>query len=302
MRVLKLSILSTIILSTTLLSDTTTSSDNLANRDTTINIYGVGARVNTDHSSHEGAGIMFDSEAVKIKLEGTGDFFKTGAVLKFNPFIKNWYFKAGANYLNQKMIASDSSSAKVDQYSASLATGYMMMDSLYVEIGAAATKLDGKRLDSSYKVSDETTRLGYIEAAKRWQSNFATIDTTLNASKVKYEYKADENSYGASVDIYPSDKTKLGYIHQYEKGNVMNKYRAQYALLFVEYANNISLHTYQANLGIKVAFDDLFDISTWKIPSHIKPHLSELHRFEEITFGSNMRIQSSNGVEAVPAI
>jgi hypothetical protein len=73
-------------------------------------------------------------------------------------------------------------------------------------------------------------------------------------------------------------------------------------LLFVEYANNISLHTYQANLGIKVAFDDLFDISTWKIPSHIKPHLSELHRFEEITFGSNMRVQSSKGVEAIPNI
>lgn len=302
MRPLKLSLLSLMMLSTALLSETTTPSDDFTNRDTTINIYGVGAKVDTDQNSHEGAGIMLDSEVVKFKFESTGDFIKSGAVVKFNPFTKNWYIKVGTNYLNQKISAPDSSTARVDQYSASLATGYMMMDSLYVEVGGSAIKLDGATLSPSYKIKDETTSLGYIEVARRWKNAFATVDITANASKVDYEFKRDENSYGAGVDIYPADNAMLGYDYQYEKNNMTSKYWAQYSFFFVEYANNISLHTYQSNIGIKVAFDDLFDISTWRAPSHIKPHLSELHRFEEVTFGANMQIQSSNGVQYIPNI
>ena len=68
-----------------------------AKRDTTINMYGVGAKVAKGHNSSAGAGIMFDSEALKVKLEGTSDFVKTGAVLKVNPFTPNLYFKFGLN-------------------------------------------------------------------------------------------------------------------------------------------------------------------------------------------------------------
>jgi len=50
-------------------------SDINTNRDATINIYGVGAKVDKDQESSAGAGLMFDSEALKVKLEGTSDFF-----------------------------------------------------------------------------------------------------------------------------------------------------------------------------------------------------------------------------------
>lgn len=81
----------------------------------------------------------------------------------------------------------------------------------------------------------------------------------------------------------------------------MTTYSAQYSFLFTEYADNISMDTYQVNVGVKIAFDNLFDISTYKAPENIKPHLSELHKFETMTFASNMSIQSNAGVQKTQA-
>ncbi len=271
-----------------------------AERDTTVNVYGVGAKVDANQDSSAGAGVMFDSEAIKVKLEGTSDFFKSAAVLKFNPFVKDWYFKVGLNYINQKMYSPVDTSTRVNQYSGALATGYMISNDFYAEIGGSYTQLDGD-VFGDYEIKDETTSLAYLEVAKRWESSIGTIDTTANGGEVFHEYRDNEFSYGLGVDYYPMNNAKLSYTYQHEENNIANTYAAQYSFLFVEYADNISLDTYQVNAGVKVAFDDLFDISTYRAPTNIKSHLSELHRFESITFATNMDIQSSAGVQKTQA-
>ena len=270
------------------------------NRDATINVYGVGAKVDKNQDSSAGAGIMFDSEALKVKLEGTSDFLKSGAVLKLNPFTPNLYFKFGANYLNLKVFSPVNTSTRVNQYSAAFATGYMLRDDFYAEVGGSYTKLNGE-VFGDYEIKDENTKVAYAELAKRWESAIGTIDTTANAGEVFYEYKDNEASYGLGIDYYPVDNAKLSYAYQYEKDNTINSYAAQYSFVFVEYIDNISRNTYQVNAGVKVAFDNLFDVSTWRAPTRIKSHLSELHKFESITFGTNMQLQSTAGVQKTQA-
>lgn len=267
-----------------------------ANRDATINIYGVGAKTDEDQSSHGGLGVMFDSEAIKLKFEGTSDFIKTGAVLKLNPFDNKWYIKVGTNYINQKMYAPDDTNDKVDQYSGALATGYMFMDDLYVEVGGSYTSLNGTTIGNDYEVKDEETSLAYLEVAKRWELAFGTIDTSANAGEVFHEYSDDEFSYGVGVDYYPTNNSKLGYNYQNEENNIVSTYSAQYGYAFAEYIDNLSADIYQVNAGVKIAFTDIANLSTYTMPKNIKPHLSELHRFENIAFSTNMDIQSSAGV------
>jgi len=181
-------------------SDTNEAWKNLnKNRNSTINIYGVGAKVDKDQKSSSGAGIMFDSEAIKVKLEGTSDFIKTGMVLKFNPFSPNLYFKVGANYIDQKVYSPIDTSTRVNQYSGALSSGYMLRDDFYVELGGAYTKLDGK-VFGDYEIKDETTSLAYLEVAKRWDGSFGTLDTTANGGQVFHEFVDDEFSGGVGID------------------------------------------------------------------------------------------------------
>lgn len=243
---------------------------------------------------------MYDSEALKVKLEGTSDFVKTGAVLKVNPFNPNLYFKFGLNYINQKVWSPVDTSTRVNQYSGSFATGYMLTDSFYAEVGGSYTKLNGE-VFGDYEVVDETTSLGYVELAKRWESAIGTIDTTANAGKVFHEFSDDEASYGAGIEYYPMDNTKLSYAYQYEKNNISNRYKAQYSYVFVEYNDNISNDTYKVTAGLAIAFDDITDFSTYRAPSNIKSHLSELNRFENIVLSDNMTLASSAGVKKTQA-
>jgi len=266
-------------------------------RDTTINIYGVSAKTDKNQNSSGGLGIMFDSEAIKVKLEKTSDFIKGGAVLKFNPISEKWYIKVGANTINQKMYAVDNSTAKVNQYSGALAVGYMVDNDLYVELGSSLTKLYGKTLGLDYEIVDETTKIAYFEVAKRWNGSFGVLDTTANVGKVIHEFNQNENSYGLGVDYYQTTDTKIGYKYQTEKNNISNNYSVHYNYLFVEYTDKISSDTYQVNAGVKFAFTNLFDFSTYKSPKNIIPHLSELHRFEDISFSNNMELQSNAGVQ-----
>ena len=46
----------------------------------TIDIYGVDAKVDKDVTSASGAGIYLDSDELKVKLEATSDYLKTGVV------------------------------------------------------------------------------------------------------------------------------------------------------------------------------------------------------------------------------
>ena len=268
------------------------------NRDSTINVYGVASEADVDQDSSAGAGIMFDSEALKVKAEVTSDFFKTGALIKVNPFTPNLYFKLGLNYINQTLYSPVDTSTRVNQYSGAVATGYMLTNSFYAEVGGSTTTLSGD-VFGDYEVADESTSLAYIEVAKRWESVIGTVDTTANAGQVFHDFSDDEASYGVGVDYYPMDNTKLSYTYQYEKENIVNIYKAQYSLAFVEYNDNISNETYRAMIGVGIAFGNLLELSSYNLPSNIKTHLSELHRFENIVFNKNMNLQTTNGVQKI---
>jgi hypothetical protein len=265
-------------------------------KDTTFSVYGVGAKTDKNQNSSKGLGLMFDTEELKVKIETTSDYVKTGAVYKFTPF-SDVYFKLGGNFINQKMYAPDNTNTRVNQYSGALASGYMLQDDLYLELGGSYTRLNGSKLGSSYEIVDETTKQTYFEVAKRWQVSEITIDTSANFGRSYYEFKSDENSYGGAVDVYPTNSSKISYSYQNEKDNIASVYGAEYNGFYVKYADNLSNNTYTATAGVKIAFTDLFDLSTYKMPTNIKPHLSELHKFENITFSTNMNIQSSQGVK-----
>ena len=167
---------------------------------------------------------------------------------------------------------------------------------IYIELGGSYTDLNGK-VFGNYEVKDEQTSVVYLELAKRFETSFGTVDATANVGEVFHDYTSDEFSYGFGLDYYPTNNSKIGYVYQNEEDNILNSYSAQYSYFFVEYVDNLSADTYQANVGVKIAFDDLLDVSTWKAPSNIKPHLSELHKFETMVFVDNMNIRSTNGVE-----
>jgi hypothetical protein len=106
----------------------------------------------------------------------------------------------------------------------------------------------------------------------------------------------DENSYGAGVDYYPTSNVKVGYYHAHSDNAVSNTYSLSYGYLTASYNDSLSSKTRYASVGVQFAFSDITDISTYKMPTNIKPHLSELHAFEQITFGANMNIQSTEGI------
>lgn len=266
-------------------------------KDSTLSVYGVGAQTDKDQSSYNGLGLSYDSEALKLKAETTPEFLKAGAVLKFNPFSNEWYIKAGANVVNQKMYAADNTSGRVNQYSGALAAGYMLSDDLYAELGASATSLEGQTIGADYEIKAEITKLAYLELAKRWNGNFGTIDATANTGQIYYEFADNQTSSGLGIDYYPLDNAKIGIKHQNELNNIINTLSLQYGMAFTEYTQNTSTETYQVTAGINMTFDSLLDISSYKTPTNIKPHLSELHRFESVSLGSNMNIQSSQGVK-----
>lgn len=279
---------------------TDTNEPSSSSRDSLFSIYGISSKTNKDQNSSNGLGLYYNSEITKVKLEGTSDFVKLGSVFKFNPFTKNFYTKLGLNYIDQKMYATDNSTKRVNQSSGALAFGYLIQDDLYIELGGSSTKLNGGTIGTAYTLADETTNRYYLELAKRFETSAGTFDVSINGGTIDKELATDESSYGGAIDYYPNKHTKLGYIHSNTKDNIVNKVSVNYGYLVAEYTDNTSQKTNQINLGLQLAFDSLFDFSSYKKPSNIKPHLSELHQFEEMTMGANMTIQSSGGVSAIP--
>ncbi|WP_303662764.1 hypothetical protein [Sulfuricurvum kujiense] len=271
-------------------------------RNDLISVYGVNAKTDANHPSHNGGGLFYNTEALKVMMENTAEFFKVGTVIKFNPFDEKLYFKLGGNYINQRLYAPDNTSAKVNQYSAALGAGYMIDDDLYVELGGSTTKLEGSAIGTVYAIDDERTNRAYAEIAKRFDTSVGTLDTTFNAGRVYKEFTKDENSYGAGVDYYPTSNVKLGYYYTHTDNAIANTYSLSYGYLTASYSESLSQKTHYASLGVQFAFSDISDLSTYRMPTNIKPHLSELHAFEQMTFGANMNLQSSNGVHRTTAL
>jgi hypothetical protein len=271
-------------------------------RNDLISLYGINVKTDPNHPSQNGGGMFYNTENLKVMMENSSDYFKAGTVIKFNPFDDRLYFKVGGNYINQKLYAPDSSSAKVNQYSGALGAGYMLEDDLYVELGGSTTHLNGKTIGALYSIDSETTNRSYAEIAKRFDTSIGTFDTTLSGGRLYRGLGKDENSYGVGVDYYPASNVKLGYYHAHSDSAISNTYALSYGYLTALYNDSLSSKSRYASVGVQFAFSDITDISTYKMPTNIKPHLSELHAFEQMTFGANMNIQSTNGVHRTTAL
>ena len=253
-------------------------------RDTTLNLYGVSTKIDTSHNGSLGAGIGIDGEALKARLESTSDFTNVAALYKYSP-VDKYYIKFGASYINQKVYAPDGTNAKANQYSAALSFGKMLNEHIYAEIGGSKTKLLGKSIGANYEVKKETASLVYTELAAR----VGDLDLSVNGGKVFYDYKKkDRYSYGFGADYYLGN-SKLGYYYNNVKDNITSSYSLEYGYLYINYIDNFSTHTYRANVGFRIAFDDITNLSTYKMPNNKKRALSELHKMEYIVFDSSIK-------------
>ncbi|MBV5348144.1 hypothetical protein JZU61_00500, partial [bacterium] len=252
-------------------------------RNDLISVYGVNAKTDANHPSQNGGGMFYNTEALKVMMENTSEFFKVGTVLKFNPFDDQLYFKAGGNYINQKLYAPDNASAKVNQYSGAFGAGYMLNNDLYLELGGSLTKLNGTSIGNTYSIDDETTKRTYAEIAKRFDTALGTLDTTFTAGRVYRQLGRDDNSYGTGLDYYPTSNVKLGYYYTHTDNAIASTYSLSYGYLTASYSDSLSQKTHYASLGVQFAFSDISDLSTYRMPTNIKPHLSELHAFEQMT-------------------
>ena len=265
-------------------------------RDTALNLYGVSTKVDASHNSSLGAGIGIDSEALKARLESTSDFTNVAALYKYSP-IDKYYIKLGASYINQKVYAPDNTNAKFNQYSAALSFGKMLNENIYAEIGGSKTKLLGKSIGTNYEVKKETTSLVYTELTAR----VGDLDLSVNGGKVFYDYKKkDRYSYGFGADYYLGN-SKLGYYYDNVKDNITSSYSLDYGYLHINYVDNLSTNTYKANVGFRIAFDDIANPSTYKMPNNKKRALSELHKMEHIVFDSSINYTTSSTASVTTA-
>lgn len=262
--------------------------------DSLFSVYGVQSKKSEANgaNSSSGAGVYYDSEFLKLRMENTADYLKAAGVLKFNPNQSEWYIKTGLSYLNEKMYAYDDSTARVNQYGVSLGIGYKLTESLYAEVGGNITDLHGTKIGSIFEISDEKTKRAYAELAKRFRGDFGTLDASINVGRTYYEFAKDENFVGGGVNYYPTAYSKVSIFHNSEERNHYTQVTLSYQAFEVSY-RNLTDNAHQIMAGVKFQCENIFDITSCKIPTNIIPDISENDKFEQITFASAMQIQTS---------
>ena len=239
--------------------------------------------VHSTHGEHEstGLGMYFDSEFVKLKTESCADFFRTGAVLKFE-LSPDIYLKTGATFINENVYATNDQSGRVNQYGGSLGLGYKYEDTLFFELGMSYVQLKGGDIGDDYTLADEITQSMYFEAVKRFEGQFGTLDLSSNIGETFHESGSDEHYWGLGLNYYPTAYSKLSAFHNHEQGNKYTTYEAGYKLLTATYRDCAS-GEHEFFIGVKFAFDNLLDPSTYAIPTNILPDISENDKFEQWT-------------------
>ena len=286
MRSSRFFILPAIFLAVITLHSSTIEDTNISNNTNLISIYSINTKTNQPQAIGNGGGIFYNSQNIKLKVEKSADFIKTGAILKVNPLEDSLYLKFGANYLNQNMYNYDS----VSQYSSAIGVGYMLNNDLDLEFGSSITELVRNKTNADNESANQTIKNTYCQLAKRTEIPIGTIDVTLNGNQLYQNLSTKEQTYGSSFNYYPNKDIKLGYFYTNTQNSVSNGYGIKYGYFITEYANNISQNTYTVTVGFKAKFIDITDFSSYIIPMTIKPNLSRLHRFDDIVLHDNMNI------------
>ncbi|MCX6062511.1 MAG: hypothetical protein NT103_09715 [Campylobacterales bacterium] len=257
--------LRSLISSIIILGACTAQADNTSSRDDLLSLSLTHYSHDISDNNQNSYALSYNTESLKFSVGGASNLFGTNILYKVDPLHdRKWFIKTGAGYTYQQFFT-----AKYTALFGSLASGYMVQDDLYVEVGGGATKLG-----SDNGITDETTKNVGAHATKRWESSIGTLDTSVGINRI-YQNISDENHYIGVINYYPVDNARLGFSYSYSDQSISNSFAFAYGYLYSNYNNNITYDTRNLTVGIQCAFSNVTDFSSYRMPTNIKLHISE---------------------------
>ncbi len=275
----------TFILGLATLHASTLDEINLLMRNKKMLIYGVKSK---DRNTTNGVGLFYNTQNLKLKIEGSDTSFKTGASIKYYPFQTPIYLNVGGNYIDQNIQENTSIPNNVSQYSTALAIGYMLNNDLYLEAGENISRLNGYPVTTNNDTKRQTSKDTYLQIGKRFETPIGTVDTNINNSKIYKTLSVKEESYESSLNYYIDDSIKIGYFYRMNQETISNGYSVNLSYFTTEYTENISQNSYDLKVGIKASFTDISNFSTFKPPRRGKKNLLKSHKFDNLILHDNM--------------
>jgi len=242
-------------------------------------------------NANGGSGLSYNTANLKLKVETSADFVKTGAIVKINPFQNPLYLKIGTTYLNQNISNNDLIKENVSQYSTALGVGYKFHNNLDVEVGSSLTEIIASKTNPDNPISNQTLKDTYYQIAKRTEMPIGTVDVALNGNQLYRNLATKEQNYGSSFNYYPNKNIKMGYSYRNMPNSISNGYVLNYGYFATEYTNNVSQNTYAVTVRFKAKFTDIMNISSYKKPITIKPVNAALHKFDDMVLSDNMNLR-----------
>lgn len=264
---------------------------NTSNPVNSISVYKITAPSDPIRTSESGAGLYYNTQNIKFKVEKSADYIKTGAILKINPFQDALYVKFGGNYLNQNLGYYDSIRKNVSQYSGAFGVGYALFPDVDLELGTNMTEVISDDRNTENEITNQTIKETYYQIAKRTEIPIGTIDVMLKGNQLYQTLSAKEENYSSSFNYYPDKNMRFGYFYMNSQNSIYSGYRLNYGYFTTEYANNISDNTYALTVGLKAKFTDILDFSSYAKPINIRPKSVRLHRFDDMVLGDNMNLR-----------
>jgi len=264
---------------------------NASNPASLISIYKINTPPDPTRISESGAGLYYNAQNIKLKVEKSADYIKTGALLKINPLHDSLYVKFGVNYLNQNFYNYESSKKNVSQYSAALGIGYALYPNVDLELGSNMTEviLDNGNMEN--EIANQTIKETYYQIAKRTEIPIGTIDVTLKGNQLYQRLSSKEENYGSSFNYYPDKNMRLGYFYMSSQNSIYSGYSLNYGYFTTEYANNSSDNTFAVTVGLKAKFTDIMNFSSYVKPLNVKPKSVRLHKFDDMVLSDNMNMR-----------
>lgn len=264
---------------------------NVSNPASLISVYKIKPLPDPTRMSESGAGLYYNTQNIKFKVEKSADYIKTGALLKINPLHDSFYVKFGVNYLNQSFYNYESPKKNVSQYSGALGIGYTLYPNVDLELGSNMTEviLDDSNMEN--ETNNQTIKETYYQIAKRTEIPIGTIDVTLKGNQLYQKLVSKEETYGSSFNYYPDKNMRLGYFYKNSQNSIYSGYSLNYGYFATEYANNISDNTFAVTVGLKAKFTDIMDFSSYVKPINLKPKSVRLHKFDDMVLSDNMNMR-----------
>lgn len=285
---MKLSIILSLIFGLLSLHASTMEDISLLMKNKKMSIYGV---KNKDKNTSNGVGIFYNTQNLKVKIEGSEAAIKTGAVLTYNPPIASTYINIGANYINQNMQNNNFINNNFNQYSSAVAVGYMLYNDLYVELGKNISRLDSVQSSQDTRASSQIIKNTYTQIGKRFETPIGMIDTHLNSSQIYNTLSKKEDNYGTSFNYYLDNTANIGYFYNTSLDVIHTGYSMNLSYFTTQYTKNITQDSYNVTVGIKANFTDITDLSTYNPLTKAKKRLAGTQKFDNLILHNNMRLR-----------